>query len=168
MKTYHILIGNCEELLNDFIEALFQEVCEGKAAIQCTRTAWVGDFVQQGCDREFDLVIQVPHNLFPEVSAPTPMGLLGEAIRAVRSIKSKGPTPVITIVAPEERGRYEALLLEAGADCVLELPFDGDELRSAVDRLLRLPARLEHLHFRSKRWHFAGVLMRGLQLLNQA
>ena len=168
MKTYHILIGNCEELLNDFIEALFREVCEGRAAVQCTRTARVGEFVQQGCDHEFDLVIQVPHNLFHEMREATPMGLLGEAIRAVRTIKSKGPTPVITIVAPEERGRYEALLLEAGADCVLELPFDGDELRSAVGRLLRLPAGLEHLHFRSKRWHFAGVLMRGLRRLNQA
>ena len=165
MKTYHILIGNCEELLSDFIEALFQEVCEGKAAVQCTRVARVGDFVQQGCDREFDLVIQIPHNLFPEVSAPTPMGLLGEAIRAVRTIKAKRPPPVITIVAPEERARYEPLLLEAGADCVLELPFDGDELRSAVGQLLKLPARLEH--FRSKRWHFAGVLMRGLRLLAQ-
>jgi CheY-like chemotaxis protein len=168
MKTYHILIGNCEELLNDFIEALFQEVCEGKAAVQCIRTARAGEFVQQGCGREFDLVIQVPHNLFPEVSAPTPMSLLGEAIGAVRTIKSKGPTPVITLVAPDERRRYEALLLEAGADCVLELPFDGDELRSAVGRLLRLPARLEHLRFRSKRWHFAGVLTRGLRRLNQA
>jgi CheY-like chemotaxis protein len=165
MKTYHILIGNCEELLSDFIEALFQEVCKGKAAVQCTRAPRVGDFVQQGCDREFDLVIQIPHNLFPEVSAPTPMGLLGESLRAVRAIKSKGPTPVITIVAPEERARYEPLLLEAGADCVLELPFEGDELRSAVAQLLRLPTRLEH--FRAKRWHFAGVLMRGLRLIAQ-
>ena len=168
MKTYHILIGNCEDLLNDFIEALFQEVCEGEAAVQCSRTARVGDFVQEACAREFDLVIQVPHNLLPEVSAPTPMDVVGEAIRAVRAIKSKGLTPVITIVAPGERERYEPLLLEAGADCVLELPFDGCELRSAVARLLRLPARLEHLHYRSKRWHFAGVLMRGLRLLNQA
>jgi hypothetical protein len=168
MKTCHILIGNCEDLLSDFIEALFREVCEGKVAVQCTRTARVRDFVQRGCDREFDLVIQVPHNLCPEVTEPTPMGLLGEAICAVRMIKSKGPTPVITIVPPEERRRYEVLLLEAGADCVLELPFDGDELRSAVSRLLRLPGRLEHLRFRSKRWHFAGVLMRGLRLLNQA
>ena len=93
------------------------------------------------------------------------MGLLGESIRAVRTIKAKGPTPVITIVAPEERARYEPLLLEAGADCVLELPFDGDELRLAVGQLLRLPARLKH--FRSKRWHFAGVLMRGLRLIAQ-
>ena len=73
MKTYHILIGNCEELLSDFIEALFQEVCEGKAAVQCTRTARVGEFVRQACDTEFDLIIQVPHNLFPELTAPTPV-----------------------------------------------------------------------------------------------
>ena len=78
MKTYHILIGNCENLLNDFIEALFQEVCQGKAAVKFTRVARVGDFVERACEAEFDLIIQVPHNLFPAVNAPTPMGLLGE------------------------------------------------------------------------------------------
>jgi CheY-like chemotaxis protein len=166
MKTYNILIGNCEGLLNDFIEALFQEVCRGKAEVRFTKTARVGDFVQRAGDTAFDLIIHVPHNLFPELSAPTPMGLLGEAVRAIRTIKSKHPTPVIAIVALEERARYEPLLLEAGADCVLELPFDGEELTSAVGRLLRLPTRLEHLP--SNRWFFAGVLMRGLRRLSQA
>jgi CheY-like chemotaxis protein len=166
MKTYHILIGNCEELLNDFIEALFQEVCHGKAAVQCTKTARGADLVRQACETEFDLIIQVPHNLFPELNAPTPMGLLGEGLRAIRTIKSKRPAPVIVIVALEERARYEPLLLEAGADCVLELPFEGDQLRSAVGRLLKLPMRLEHLA--STRWFFAGVLMRGLRRLSQS
>jgi DNA-binding response OmpR family regulator len=166
MKTYHILIGSCEELLNDFIEALFQEVCRGKAAVKCARAARVGEFVQQACDAEFDLIIQVPHNLFPELAAPTPMGLLGEGLRAIGTIKSKRPTPIIALVALEERARYEPLLLEAGADCVLELPFEGDELSSAVGRLLKLPARPTHLA--STRWFFAGVLMRGLRRLRQA
>ena len=165
MKTHHILIGNCEELLNDFIETLFQGVCEGQAAVRCARTARVGDFVRHGCDREYDLIIQVPHNLFPETSAPTPIGLIGESIRAIRTIKAKRPTPVIALVALEERARYEALLLEAGADCVLELPFAGEQLRSAVSRLLQLPVRPERSP--SKRWFFAGVLMRGLRRLAQ-
>ena len=166
MKTYHILIGNCEDLLSDFIAALFQEVCEGQAAVRCTRTARVGDFVRQGCDAEFDLIIQVPHNLLPELTPPTPMGLLGEAIHAIRAIKSKRPAPVIALVALEERARYEPLLLEAGADCVLELPFEGDQLTSAVTRLLLLPPRRQHLE--STQWFFAGVLMRGLRRLTQA
>jgi len=166
MKTYHILIGNCEELLNDFIEVLFQEVCRGKAAVKFTTTARVEDFVQRAGDTEFDLIIQVPHNLSPESAAPTPMGLLGEGIRAIHTIKAQHPAPIIAIVAPEERARYEPLLLEAGADCVLELPFAGEELRSAVGRLLKLPTRPEHLA--PARWFFAGVLMRGLRRLSQA
>jgi DNA-binding response OmpR family regulator len=166
MKTYHILIGSCEELLNDFIEALFQEVCQGKAAVKCTRAARVGEFVQRACDAEFDLIIQVPHNLSPELAAPTPMGLLGEGLRAIGTIKSKRPTPIIVLVALEERARHEPLLLEAGADCVLELPFEGDQLSAAVGRLLKLPARPTHLA--STRWFFAGVLMRGLRRLRQA
>jgi DNA-binding response OmpR family regulator len=94
------------------------------------------------------------------------MGLLGEGIRGIRAIKSKHPAPVIAIVALEERARYEPLLLEAGADCVLELPFEGEELSSAVGRLLQLPAQPEHSA--PTRWFFAGVLMRGLRRLSQA
>lgn len=166
MKKYHILLGNSEALLNDFIEALFREVCQGRAAVKCTRTAQIGEFSRLGCENAFDLVIGVPANLRPEVSPPTPMGRLGEGLRAIRAIKSKRPAPVIAIVRLEERARYEPLLLEAGADCVLELPFDGEELTSAVTRLLRLPVRLQH--FRASRWFSAGVLMRGFRLLSQA
>ena len=56
MKTYRILIGNCEGLLNQFIETLFLEACRGKANVQCIQTARVGDFVQRACDTEFDLM----------------------------------------------------------------------------------------------------------------
>jgi hypothetical protein len=166
MKTYHILIGNCEELLNDFIETLFQRVCEGKAVVKCTRTGRTGDLVRQACERELDLVVQVPHNMISEVREPTPIGFIAEAIRSIHAIKLRRAVPVILIVAPEERSRYEPLLLEAGADCVLELPFEGTQLTSAVGRLLQVPARLEHAP--CKRWFFAGVLMRGLRRLAQA
>ena len=166
LKTYHILLGSGEELLNDYIETLFQEVCEGRATVQCTRTPRVGEFVRVGCEGEFDLIIQIPNYQTPELTAPTPMGYLGEGLHAIRAIKARRPAPIIAIVAFKERGRYEPLLLEAGADCVLELPFEGEQLALAVGRLLRLPARLEH--FRSKPWFFAGVLMRGLRLLRQA
>jgi DNA-binding response OmpR family regulator len=166
MKTYHILIGNCEELLSGFIETLFREACAGQAKVQCTRTGRVGDFIRQASEGDFDLVIQVPHNLFPEVSAPTPIGLIGESIRAIRAIKERRPAPIIAILAVEERTRYEPLLLEAGADCVLELPFGGEELREAVGRILRLPAREERVT--GKPWFFAGVLMRGFRRLRQA
>jgi CheY-like chemotaxis protein len=166
MKTYHILIGNCEELLSDFFETLFQEACGDQGTVRCTRAARVGEFVQQACEGGFDLIVQVPQNLFPEVSAPTPIGLIGESIRAIRTIKAKRPAPVIAILALAERVRYEPVLLEAGADCVLELPFAGDELRSAVGRLLRLSAKPTHPP--AKQWFFAGVLMRGLRRLSQA
>jgi hypothetical protein len=166
MKTYRILLGNCEDHLNDFIESLFREVCGGQAVVNCARAARAGDLVRQACEREFDLVIQVPRNLLPGFHEPTPMGFIATAIESIQAIKSRRPVPVIVIVAPEERSKYEPLLLEAGADCVLELPFDGDQLASAVGRLLELPARLEHLE--SKRWFFAGVLMRGLRRLAQS
>jgi hypothetical protein len=166
MKTYRILIGNCEELLSDFIETLFREACRGKVAVQGYRTARVADFVRQACGHDLDLIVQVPHNLLPQVTAPTPIGLIGESLRAIRTIKSKRSTPIITLLAVEERARYEPLLLEAGADCVLELPFDGDDLSAAVARLLKLRAPLGPLP--PKQWFFAGILVRGLRRLAQA
>ena len=166
MKTYHILLGSYEDSLNEFVEALFWEACEGQAVVKCTRTAKAGDLVRQACDREFDLVVQIPHSLLPEAGEPTPIGFIAQAIRSIQEIKSRRPVPVIIIVAPNERSKYEPLLLEAGADCVLELPFDGDQLTSAVGRLLQLPARQENR--KSKRWFFAGVLMRGLRRLAQS
>ncbi len=166
MKTYHILLGCYEDSLNDFVEALFWEVCESQAVVKCTRAARAGDLVRQACDMEFDLVVQIPHNLLPEAGEPTPIGFIAGAIWSIQAIKSRRPVPVITIVAPKERSKYEPLLLEAGADCVLELPFDGDQLTSAVGRLLQLPAPREYR--KSKRWFFAGVLMRGLRRLAQS
>jgi hypothetical protein len=166
MKTHRILLGNSEHLLNDFIEALFREVCQGRAAVECVRTARIGEFGRLGCEGSFDLAIVVPARLRPDLSPPTPMGHLGEALRVIRAIKSAQAVSIIALVGLAERARYEPLLLEAGADCVLELPFQGDPLTAAMTRLLRLPARLEHFH--SHRWFFAGVLMRGLRLLSQA
>lgn len=166
MKTYRILLGNGKEFLNDFIESLFHEVCQDHAAIHCTRTPRVDEFIQAGCGNDFDLIIAIPHYLTPESNAPIPMAYLGEGIRAIRTIKSNRPASIIAIVASEERTRYEPLFLEAGADCVLELPFEGEQLASAVSWSLRLPSRLDR--FRSKPWFFAGVLMRGLRLLCQA
>ena len=84
--------------------------------------------MQAGARTGFDPIIQVPHYLTPELTAPTPMGYLGEGLRAIRTIKSKRPAPIIAIVALQERARYEPLFLEAGADCVLELPFEGEQL----------------------------------------
>jgi hypothetical protein len=165
MKTYHILIGNCEELLSDFIESLFQEACEGQAEVQCIRVGRVGEFTARACEGDFDVAIQVPPNLFPEVSAPTPIGLIGESIHAIRAIKERRPMPIIALVAAEERTRYEPILLEAGADCVLELPFAREELREAMARMLRLPARREKPA--AKPWFFAGVLLRGFRRLSQ-
>src|ERR1035441_2530369 len=99
MKTHHVLLGNGEELLNDFIQTLFQEVCQDQAAVQCPRTPRVSDFVRAGCDSKFDLIIQVPHYLSSELTAPTPLAYLGEGLRAIRTIKSKRPAPIIAIVA---------------------------------------------------------------------
>ena len=164
MKICKILVGNCEQLLSDFIEVLFRGACGGDAEVRCSRAVRVGEFVRKACDEEHDLIILVPHNLMPENNPPTPIALIGESIEALRTIRGRTTSPVISIVAAEERKRYEPLLLEAGADCVLELPFDGEDLRQAVIRLLQSPVKQERAT--GKRWFFAGVLTRGFQRLS--
>jgi len=69
MKTHNILLGNGEQFLNDFIETLFQQACQGQAAVQCTRTPRVGEFVRAGCESGFDLINHNSNYLTPELNS---------------------------------------------------------------------------------------------------
>ena len=72
MKTYHILLGNCEDLLNDFIEALFREVCGRKAGVKCTRVTQAGDLVRQACEENSISSSKFPATCFLRLGEPTP------------------------------------------------------------------------------------------------
>jgi CheY-like chemotaxis protein len=141
MKKVNLLLGNCEDVVNDLLQATVEEVCAGRAEVNCIRTAQLDEFIRKGRDPLLDLVILIPNNLLTETNGHAAASRLGAGVRAIQAIKSESSTPVIAIPVFDDRSREEPLILEAGADRVIELPFQRDELVGAVGQLLRLPAR---------------------------
>ena len=139
MKKLNLLLGNGEEVVNDLLESTVVEVCSGQAEVNCIRTGLLKDFVQKGCNPEFDLIILIPNNLATGVQATAGTGSAEAGAAAIESIKAHCPTPVIALPAFEERAQEESQIRQAGADCVLELPFNRDELKAAIAQLLNLP-----------------------------
>lgn len=154
MKKVHLLLGNSEELVNDLIEATVQEVCAGRAEVEAVRTAQMAEFIQQGCESDFDLVILIPNNLNLQEEPATATSPMGKGVQAIQAIKSHCSTPVIALPVFEARTAEEPLMLHAGADRVLELPFDRNELKVAVSRLLKLPVQRQSL---SERYFFESI-----------
>jgi len=71
--------------------------------------------------------------------------------------------PIIATSVPAEQ---ESLLLEAGVDRVLELPFNCDRLKMVVREALNLSEWVEPAA--AEPWSLASALMRGFHRLTQA
>ena len=136
MKRLNLLLGNAEDVVNDLLEATVHEVCGEDAEVNCIRTGRLDDFIQKGCNPEFDLIILIPNNLTS--TGPVVPGSSAIGVSAIQAIKSHCPTPVIALPAFEAREQEEGPIWRAGADFVLELPFNRDELKSAIARLLKV------------------------------
>ena len=138
MKKVNLLLGNGEEVVNDLIEATVQEVCGNRAKVMCTRTSQMEDLIEKGRDPAYDLVILVPNNLVSAEGQNKALSAATKGARAIEAIKLHCSTPVIALPVFEERKAEEPLMLEAGADRVLELPFNRNELKAAVSQFLHL------------------------------
>jgi CheY-like chemotaxis protein len=150
MRNIKVLLGNCEPLLNDYLEALVIDACGNSANVKCNRTAWLEQFEHQGRPGTYDLVMLIPSNLRREGNRCTPMKSNVDVLALVRSMKARDGVPVLAFVPAEQRATHESSLLEAGADSVLGLPFHGEVLKSSIRRLLRLPAEPKALT--AKHW----------------
>ena len=160
MKTLNLLIGNSDRRICNVIEVLVLDLCYNRASVKTTRAARIDELAHKACREEFDLMIVAPDKLLPAPGLePCPQRIL-EAIRQIRKIRPPRKMPIIAIAVSPER---EFPLTNAGADCVLGLPFHPEELKAAVELRLNLPAaRPEHSAAENS---FAAVLMRGFQRL---
>ncbi len=156
MRTVSILLGNTEGLLNNFLEVLLRDACGDHSQVRCTRTGTREEFAVSAVSGRFDLGIMIPNNL-PNAS----MGLnrFAEACQAIRHIKRKCPVPLLVVAAFDERPQQEAALIGAGADAVLELPFQPAELQSLACRLLGLALASAEI----SAWSLADTLTHGLR-----
>lgn len=137
MSSINLLLGNSEDVLNGLIENAVQEACGHGTAVRAIRAHSVDDFLRQG-RHAHDLAIVIANNLLGVPGRTTRFVEKAEALQAIRSFKQTCPAPVLVLAAFNNREVEEKLLLQAGADCVLELPFLPQELMTAVRGLLHL------------------------------
>jgi hypothetical protein len=166
METVKVLIGNSEPRVSNLIEALVRDVCSQKAQLDCTRAKRADHFIILGCQRAFDLIILIPDNLLPDPAQPYQLDPAAAAARAIINIRNQSDAPII---AAAVFAQYESILLEAGADRVLELPFNCAALKDTVRDILQLPDVVEPEPVaRPVDRSFAGSLLRGWQRLTAA
>jgi hypothetical protein len=163
MKRLNLLLANMDRRTNNLIEAAVLDACFNQAAVQCTRTGRVDEMVHYGGHPAVQLIVVSPANL---VAAPSRKGApvtIEEVGGAIRSIKEHCATPVIVVNVPaaEELG-----LRQAGADVVMEGPFDREMLKAEVRQVLNLrePETAEP----PARWSLAALFGRGLHRLRNA
>jgi DNA-binding response OmpR family regulator len=160
MKTLNLLIGNSDRRICNLIEVMVLDVCYNRASVKTTRANRIDELAHKACREEFDLMIVAPDSLLPAPGLPTSPQRVIDAIRQIREVRSPRKMPILAVAVSPER---EFPLTNAGADCVLGLPFHPEELKAAVELRVNLPAaRPEHSTAHNS---FAAVLLRGLQRL---
>jgi hypothetical protein len=137
MNTMNLLLGNSEQLLNNFIQILVQDACADEGIVTSTSVRTVEGLILQGLTGRFDLVIVIPNNLVPDGTSTRAYDAFAEAGEAIQILKKRCGMPILVAAAFGERTTEEPLLWRAGADRVLELPFRPDELAGAVRDLLK-------------------------------
>jgi DNA-binding response OmpR family regulator len=160
MKTLNLLLGHSDRRICNLIEVMVLDVCYNRASVRTTRANRIDELAHKACREEFDFMIVAPDTLLPAPGLePSPLRII-EAVRQIRKVRSPRKMPIIAVAVSPER---EFPLTNAGADCVLGLPFHPEELKAAVELRLNLPAaRPEHTPAADS---FAAVLMRGFQRL---
>lgn len=160
MKTLNLLIGHSDRRICNLIEVLVLDLCFNRASVNTTRAVRIDELAHKACREDFDLTIVAPDNLLPPPGLePSPQRII-EAVQQIRKVRTPRKMPIIAFAVSPER---EFPLTNAGADCVLGLPFHPEELKAAVELRLNLPAaRPEHSLADNS---FAAAFIRGFQRL---
>lgn len=135
-KTVNLLLANSEGRVSNLIEALVRDVCDERAVLHCTRATHLEDFHRQVSEESFDLVILIPEKLPSVSTTPGPRSGYVKTADTLRTLKGKRRTPALAVGVPAQ---HQAALADAGADCVLDVPFKCEEVKSTVRELLHLP-----------------------------
>jgi DNA-binding response OmpR family regulator len=161
MKGFNLLLAGADRRAGNLIEVLVRDVCFTQSVVECTRTGRVDDFIRLARDREFDLVVLAPAHLLPAPGQPGGSRCFQEVLRGLRSVRGRRQIPIVAVnTLPEQ----QESLLEAGADAVVGVPINYDQLKSEVRRVLRIPEPVaETVVEEQPKVSFLGLLLRGFQ-----
>jgi CheY-like chemotaxis protein len=165
MERVHLLVANSERGLNNLIESMVLDVCFDQAVVETTRVARADELVKLASFGGYQLVIVAADNLLPKPGSRKSWVSADEAVDAIQTIRSRCQSPVIAVAALAED---EGSLLEAGAECVVRLPFEEGKLKlkAEVRRVLRMAEPVEAAT--PSRWSLSDFFLRGLQRLKSA
>jgi len=163
MHNINLLIANSNNRVTNLIYSLVRAVGGENASVHCCTATRVDDFLAQAVRDNFDLIIINPEDLCAALERRRRNICINQAADAIRSIKTLKAAPIICVaVSPEN----ELLLSEAGADLVLGLPFNCEDLKSAVGRLLIVPD--EQVEATAVKQSFASSCLRGWERLTES
>jgi hypothetical protein len=154
MKTVHLLLGSSERRLNSFIEATVLDVCYNRAAVQCTRTSRLGEFVRLSGFGGVDLMILAANHQLPEPGRTESDSEV--LVQAVWTAKNQCSAPLMVLGVASE---LEYRIREAGADAVAPARPKAEELKAELNRILSLPAPEEPVS-RQSGWSLAALFGR--------
>src|SRR5262245_43921566 len=165
MQKVNLLVANSERGLSNLIESLVLDACFEQAFVETTRIGRADELVKLACSGAYQLVIVAADNLVPGPGRRKGWVPTEEAAQAIQTIRSRCETPVIAVaISPEDAEP----LMEAGAECVVRLPFveEKPKLKSGVRRALRLSDPVAES--KPKRWSWNELVLQALQRLKSA
>lgn len=136
----NILLAGSDRRLNNLIEPAVLDVCFNHAAVHCTRTGRLQEFLRLAAHPGYDLVLMAGDNLLAGSGSGAGWASQEAVLDALRAASLRCSAPILVVGArPEEGYRF----LEAGADYVLSAPFHGDHFKIKVGTILNVPQRIE-------------------------
>lgn len=156
MDTIKLLLAHSDRPLTNRIEIAVLDLCYDQAVVRSTRTARLDEAIRQGSVWDYDLLVLGADHLFTDRTQQG-WATLDQIAEGLRTIRSQSSVPIVALSSHPE----SEMLVEAGANCVLELPFSPEELKAEVRPLLDLSGAGESLGSN----HLPGLssLVRGFQ-----
>lgn len=157
METIKLLLAQADRRTSNLVEVAVLDVCYDRAVVNSTRTARLDDFLRQGTLWDFDLIVVGAENLFVDRRQQT-WAEARQVAEAIESIRVHHSTPIVALANDPQ---CSEMLLEAGADAVLPLPLNTDQLKTELRPLLNFNGvdEVEEV----SRWSTLGSLFRGMQ-----
>jgi hypothetical protein len=157
METIHLLLAYADRRASNLVETAVLDVCYPRAAVQSTRTSRLDDFVRRGCLRDFDLIVVGADDL-SQGAEPGTLASADEVAKCIEMVREQHSTPIIALTSSVNCGES---LLQAGADVVLPLPLNPEQLKSELRVLLDVNEFVEG--HETSHWHGLGSILRGFE-----
>ncbi len=157
MENIKLLLAHSDRRTSNQIEVAVLDVCYDRAAVCSIRTARLDEFVHQGGLWDFDIIVVGADQLFRDRTQQT-WASSEDVATAIGNIRLHSSSPIVAYTRTEQS--CEALL-QAGADSVLNYPFDAEQLKTELRSLMDWTDAAETES--PSRWAGISSLFRGFQ-----